>query len=81
MRKEYYAKKYIRVKQILSLAMIISMLLCLMRGLGIDTTVVYGETNEISGTCGENLTWSFDESTGVLDITGEGEMDEFVHYN
>ena len=77
MRKENNTKKYIRVKQILSLAMIISMLLCLMRGLGIDTTVVYGETNEISGTCGENLTWSFDESTGVLDITGEGEMDEF----
>ena len=27
-----------------------------------------------SGICGENLTWSLDVETGVLDITGTGEM-------
>lgn len=32
---------------------------------------------ETSGTCGDDLSWSFDESTGVLTITGSGEMDNF----
>lgn len=27
-----------------------------------------------SGTCGENLTWSFDRSTGILTISGTGAM-------
>ena len=27
-----------------------------------------------SGICGENLTWSFDETTGTLTITGSGDM-------
>ncbi|MBQ3888031.1 MAG: leucine-rich repeat protein, partial [Clostridia bacterium] len=31
----------------------------------------------ISGTCGENLTWSFDEATGTLTIEGSGEMEIF----
>lgn len=31
-----------------------------------------------SGTCGENLTWSFNESTGELIISGEGAMTDFV---
>jgi len=28
----------------------------------------------ISGKCGDNLTWSFDSTTGTLNITGSGEM-------
>ncbi len=28
----------------------------------------------ITGKCGENLTWMFDETTGVLEISGEGDM-------
>ena len=31
-----------------------------------------------SVTCGENLTWSFNESTGELIISGEGAMTDFV---
>lgn len=32
---------------------------------------------EISGTCGENLSWSLNESTGVLYISGTGNMDDY----
>ena len=39
------------------------------------------DTEEIatSGTCGENLTWNFDESTGTLTINGTGEMDNWSY--
>ena len=30
-----------------------------------------------SQTCGENLTWSFDEETGTLTITGSGAMEDY----
>lgn len=30
-----------------------------------------------SGTCGENVVWSFDEATGTLTISGEGPMDDY----
>lgn len=33
---------------------------------------------ESSGQCGENVYWTFDESTGTLTISGEGDM---VNYN
>lgn len=29
---------------------------------------------QTSGTCGENMTWTFDEATGTLTITGQGKM-------
>ena len=31
----------------------------------------------IGGKCGENLTWSFDEVTGTLTISGTGDMDDY----
>ncbi|MBR2779676.1 MAG: leucine-rich repeat protein, partial [Firmicutes bacterium] len=31
-----------------------------------------------SGTCGENLQWSFNEENGSLTITGTGDMDDFI---
>ncbi len=31
-----------------------------------------------SGSCGDNLTWSFNESDGVLTISGTGEMDDYM---
>jgi hypothetical protein len=32
-----------------------------------------------SGTCGENLIWTFDESTGTLTISGTGVMDDYKY--
>ena len=32
-----------------------------------------------SGTCGENLTWNFDVDTGVLTISGTGEMYNYFY--
>ena len=32
-----------------------------------------------SGKCGENLTWSLDTETGVLDITGTGDMNDYYY--
>ena len=36
---------------------------------------------ETSGKCGDNLTWSFDDSTGTLTISGSGDMDDYVRSN
>ena len=33
-----------------------------------------------SGTCGENLTWTLDKTTGVLEISGTGEMYNYEQY-
>ncbi len=36
------------------------------------------EAATYSGTCGDNLTWSLDTSTGVLNISGTGDMTNFL---
>ncbi len=37
---------------------------------------------EYSGTCGENVIWTFDELTGILTISGEGDMYDYKYpYN
>lgn len=69
----------------------ISIVLCLIMMLG--TVTVWGGSfaeilktigfkayaTDVSGTCGDNLTWEFDDSTGTLTINGTGEMYAFVH--
>lgn len=39
------------------------------------------EAAETSGICGDNLTWTFDELTGTLTISGEGEMYNYNSYD
>ena len=34
--------------------------------------------SDASGSCGDNLTWTFTESTGTLTITGSGKMNNFT---
>ena len=43
-------------------------------------TVINDNTETISGVCGDNLTWTFDESTGTLTISGTGEMYNYYDY-
>ena len=43
----------------------------------ICSTVVSAET--YSGTCGENVNWSLDTETGVLNISGTGEMTNYSY--
>ena len=35
----------------------------------------------VSGTCGENLTWEYDDATGTLTISGTGPIDDYSPYN
>ena len=41
---------------------------------------IYAFADE-SGTCGENLTWTYVESTNTLTISGTGNMCDFTNYN
>ncbi len=42
---------------------------------------VCGAVPPLSGTCGDDLTWSFDKATGTLSITGTGAMWDYASYN
>ncbi|MBQ3004766.1 MAG: leucine-rich repeat domain-containing protein [Clostridia bacterium] len=39
------------------------------------------ETTTYSGTCGDNLTWTLDTKTGVLEISGTGDMYDWTKYD
>lgn len=43
--------------------------------------VSFAEETVISGTCGENSKWSFDETSGKLTISGYGEMNDYAINN
>lgn len=55
-----------------------AMALMLIVGL-LQFSVVPAYAAETSGTCGANLNWTFDSTTGTLTITGTGEMESWLY--
>ncbi|MBR7073305.1 MAG: leucine-rich repeat domain-containing protein, partial [Eubacterium sp.] len=61
------------MKKVISLFLSIIMLLSITTGLDISAYALAK-----SGRCGENVTWSFDSSTGTLTISGTGDFYEYL---
>ena len=67
-------------KKAISVFLVVAMLLCaapLNGFVGLELPNLFdfkAEAATYSGKCGDNLTWSLDTETGVLDITGTGAM-------
>ena len=51
--------------------------LCLLLALALVPATARAEAT--SGKCGDNLSWSFNTSTGKLTITGSGDMDNYLY--
>ena len=55
----------------------ISILVAVLLTLVLLPALLHSSKAETSGQCGDNLYWSFDESTGTLTITGSGKMSDY----
>ena len=62
-------------KRILSILLVAVMVLVVL-----PVNMLTSYATEMSGACGENLVWNFDETTFTLTISGEGPMDDFTLY-
>ena len=56
---------------------LISLLIVVMMVFATFSSAIHISAETVSGTCGDNLTWSLDSTTGVLTISGTGEMNDF----
>lgn len=54
----------------------VGVLVCMMLLFGI-VSVAMATGTSASGSCGDDLTWTFEQSTGVLTIIGTGKMDDY----
>ncbi len=59
----------------------LSVFLAIMMVLSIVPITTSAAPDPNSGVCGDNLTWSFDENTGTLTISGTGAMDDYGYNN
>lgn len=64
------------MKKVLSLLLSLAMLLTITSGLNLTA---YADVQ--TGKCGDNVTYSLDTSTGVLTISGTGEMKNYNRYS
>ena len=46
-----------------------------------ETTTTAPSSQNVSGTCGENLAWTLNKTTGLLTISGTGEMWDFSRHS
>ena len=56
---------------------VLSMLLVLVMLLMLLPMTAWAEESATSGSCGENVTWTFDEATGTLTVSGTGPMYDY----
>ncbi len=66
------------MKKIFSVILSICMLISLTAGMDFSA---YAEELSSSGSCGENVTYTFDSETGLLTISGTGDMTEYTAVN
>ena len=59
---------------------ILSIILAILMVIFIIPITASAET-PTSGTCGENITWEFDGATGILTISGTGNMYDYLKNN
>lgn len=45
-----------------------------------ENYLTFKSEKDLTGACGENLTWRLSKNTGVLTISGEGAMDDYIAY-
>ena len=64
-------KKY---KRVLSMLLVCCMLVSLL-----PTVALATGTTPITGTCGDNMTWSLDTTTGAFTVIGIGEMRDYIN--
>ncbi len=58
---------------------LISMLMVLALLLGLLPTALAADPSELSGTCGDTITWTLDPVEGLLTIDGEGQIPDYSY--
>ncbi len=67
-----------RMKKYLSVLLALMMVVC---AIPMSTYAAEAEATVTSGTCGENVTWNYDDKTYTLTISGEGKMQDYDYNN